>query len=371
MSGLFAPPPARRGRSVEVPPSPVEQPPAPQTVTTPPSSPTVETPPEEKERTREYINREGIHVTVVDSGRKDAGTGKVKKPRGKNLSTVVGPGIRVTQRDLFWLELVSRFKYLSYEELATWSNMTGTALRNRVPRLIRAGFFDAWRVHGAATVLTPTRKAATRHGLEYLLPPSGMEPADLTLLHTSAVARVGLMVWWVDPHHDTHYALTEREIRAALRNGGVDLLARDTAHWHGNQPVFDPEQWVIPNPGGFMFTERGDGTQVLSGGYRLPDLCLLRQGQLPVAIEVELSAKTQDAYVDLFETYVSADGQARYAGVQYYCGSRYVVNEVNRAVRKVPGAEAFIKVDEFPDSMPLPIERIQRVTGQKLPKDTP
>jgi hypothetical protein len=216
-------------------------------------------------------------------------------------------------------------------------------------------------------VLTPTRRAAARHGLEYLLPQSGLEPADLTLLHTSAVARVGLTTWWADPSCDRHYALTEREVRAALRNGGVDLVSRDTAHWGEQVPAMDPEQWVVPGPGGFTYTERGDGTKVVSGGYRLPDLCLLRRGLPPVAVEVELSAKAQDAYVDLFDAYLSPEGRSRYAGVQYYCGSRYVAGEVMRAVRKVPGAEAVIRVGEFPDGMPLPIERIQRVTGQKLP----
>lgn len=319
------------------------------------------------ERTREYVNRRGTAVTVIDSGRKDAGQGKVKKPRGKNLGVVVGSGMRIEQRDLFWLELVCRYKYLSYVELATWANTSDSALRNRVPRLIKAGFFDAWRVHGAQTVVTPTRRAAARYDLDYLLPPTSIEPADLTLLHTSAVARVGMMMWWNDPHCDTHYVLTEREVRAALRNGGTSLLQRDTAHWDGQWPDVDPQQWVIPNSTGFIYQDRADGTKFLTGGYRLPDLCLVRRGGMPVAVEVELSAKQPEAYRELFLTYLSDAGRERYAGVQYYCGSRYVMGEVQRALRKLDGAEEFIHVSEFPQNMPLPVDRIQRVTGMKLP----
>jgi DNA-binding Lrp family transcriptional regulator len=316
-------------------------------------------------RSETLVNRRGVEIVLVDSGRKDAGLGRVKKPRGKNPSTIIGPGLRVTQRDLFWLELVARYKYLSYAELAAFASMSETALRNRIPRLVKAGFFDAWRVHGAQTIVTMTKRAASRHGLDYLYPDNGYTPADLTLLHTSAVARTGMMMWWADPSFDKYYSLTEREVRAALRHGGAELLNRDTAHWGDDQPEVDAEQWIVPGPNGYVYSTRADGHQFITGGYRLPDLVLLRRGQKPVAIEVELSTKARDAYRDLFECYLSNAGRERFAGVQYYCGSKHVLNEVKREVR-LAGGEDFIRVSEFPDNMPLPIERIQRVTGRKL-----
>jgi hypothetical protein len=319
----------------------------------------------------QFTSRSGVEVTVLDSGRKDAGTGKVKKPRGKNLATPVGPRVRPQQRDLFWMEIAARFKFVSYAELAGWAKplfpkTTEAAVRQRMHHLLKAGVFDAWDVFGSRRVVTLTGRAAARHGLEYLIPNTGTEPKDLTLLHTAAVARTGLMLWAADPVADRHYVLTEREVRAVLRNGQADLLVRDTDHWGDQAPAVDADQWVIPGPEGFVYTQRADGSHMLTGGYRLPDLTLLRRGLPAVAVEVELSAKTQEAYMDLFACYLSAAGQARYAGVQYYCGSRHVAGEVMRAVRKVPGAEAFIRVDEFPTTMPLPLERIQRITGRKI-----
>lgn len=319
----------------------------------------------EENRTREYVNRQGVAVTVVDSGRKDAGQGKVKKPRGRSLATPLGPQVRVQTRDLWWLEQVLKYKYLSYTELAAWTGCTYKVAANRCAKHIKAGFFDAWRVQGSETIVTATRRSAIRYDLDWLLPKS-LEPKPLTLLHTSAVNRLALWLWNQDQQSRDQYILTEREVRAAFRDPEATYLVQRDAEWN---TLLDPAQWVVPDIGGFTYTPRQDGSRVVTGGYRMPDLTVLRRGQKSVAVEVELSSKEQSAYIDLFTTYLSAEGQQRFAGVQYYCSSRQVASEVRRAVAKVKGADAFIKIDQFPDSMPLPITRTVRVTGLKLPVD--
>jgi hypothetical protein len=314
------------------------------------------------------VNRLGVNVVAFTRDGK-RGKGKITKPRGRSFGVGKPPSIgviRLGNRDLWWLELTCRFKHLTYEELVVWSQVTRGAVSTRFPKLVKSGVFDAWRF-GTVTTLTPTRKAALRYGLSWLLPTKSiLEPAWTVVHHSSAVARVAMAYELADPLAQRHVVVSEREIRAGLKNPEwVDIVARDTASWvaPGDTPLkFNPEMWVAPEMDGFS---RIDG--MISGGYHLPDLVLLRRGELPVAVEVELTAKKMSEYVRLFDSYGGMGGRERFAGVQYFCGSERIVDQVQAGV-VAAGVEGFVHVAGFPDNMPLPVERPNRSTGRVIPK---
>lgn len=290
--------------------------------------------------------------------------GKAKKPRGKNLTTKVGPGVRTQQRDVFWLELAARFKWLSYEEMAAYASCSNESVRQRTYRLIPANYFDGWQVEGTTSLVTPTNRSAANYDVAYLKPGAGWAPKDLLLRHTSSVTRIGMHLWYRDPKHEKYYTLTEREIRAMLRGDGAYLFTRD-ASWAKDLDL-SGEQFIIPEAGGFNYSKRGKSdSEYISSGYRMPDLVLSRKEGLPIAIEVELTAKQRRDYVELFNDYLSNAARERFAGVQYYVGSRELKSTLEKAAAEV-GADGFIRVEQFPANMPLPITQITRVTGMRL-----
>ena len=311
-----------------------------------------------------YESANGVVNIAVDSKKKDTANGKAKKPRGKNLATSIGPGIQVVQRDVFWLEMAARFKWLSYEEMAAFGACSNGAVRQRLYRLIPAGVFDGWLVDGSMNLVTPTNRSASNYDVLYLRPGAGWQPADLLLRHTSAVTRVAMHLWYRDPRAEKYYTVTEREIRAMLRGDGARLFERDAA-W-ASELDLSGESFIVPEAGGFKYSARRSSTgEYISSGYRMPDLVLARKGGLPVAIEVELTAKQKPHYVELFNDYLSLDSKSRFSGVQYYCGSRELKKTLEKIVYEVGGSE-FIRVQQFPENMPLPVSQITRITGMRI-----
>jgi hypothetical protein len=141
-------------------------------------------------------------------------------------------------------------------------------------------------------------------------------------------------------------------------------LEEATADWGDDAPrPTSWEQFIIEGVEGYSRNDNG----TITGGYLMPDAVLLRKGQKPVAIEVETAMKDWRRYAAKFTDLSGVDGRAKYAGVQYFCGSEDIAKHVREAVKEV-GATDFIHVRLFPsdDVLPLPVVMMERITGRIL-----
>ena len=316
---------------------------------------------------------------LSDSPGRVYGGAKYRKDR---KAKPVGDVLFAQPRDIFWLEQAARYDFLSAEELAgfarvysrlprkevaAWAKATPASVQTRMRQLVKAGLFDSFIVPsgvGGAVVYRPNVRSLSMYGASSFTP---RKPSSEELMHTSAVARLGLLFESQDMLRERYYVMAEGEIRAFVKFGEAVFVERGTEHWEEDEKVdlSNRAQFLVEKPGGFIYDYDSAGRPFVKGGYFRPDLVLLGRDGSRVAVEVERTPKPNvAAYQDKFSGYLKSG----FSGVQYVCFSRAVADAVRRGIQATPGAERLVAVDLFPDSlMPLPLLRVERVTATKFP----
>lgn len=211
---------------------------------------------------------------------------------------------RISTRDLEVLEFIARFGVVSREAVAVWAGTGETCTFDRERRLRETGLVEVkCGVWGEGRLI-----AATRAGLA-LCGRGELQPARFSL----ATVR-----------HET----TVAELAARIERGGRPTLSEREIAAH----------------------ERENGKRVLSarlGSRRFHRADLLRvgaDGELPEAIEVELTAKGRNRLDELLRAWRFAVSERRLKRVVYRCppGVRGVVE---RAVERTRAHKAVVVED--------------------------
>lgn len=283
-----------------------------------------------------------------------AGTGK---GAGKKKKSHTIGGVRLTARDFRIIAFLGRYRIATVGQLARMFETSETALRNRLPRLERAGLVTwAW-----AAQTKPKVWLVTDPGLQTV----GMHLTAPTVKWGQLRHTLGLVDLGITFESAGEVVLTEREIRAAATRytptprmrSAVDLGA---AVGHGiavTADGIDPgndassalvrSTLVVPVPG------RGFG--------HIPDMVLAR-APYPngmsgnIAIELELTRKGLSDWKTILTAYRDS---AAFAEVYYFVMSREVQRALTGLIAAL-GASEKIKVVPF---TPVDLTADPYVTG--------
>lgn len=192
-------------------------------------------------------------------------------------------GLRLTSRDYQVLTFLARYRLATVGQLARYFETSETALRNRLPRLEKAGLL-AWAYTGQTKpkVWTVTDTGLKVAGVHLTAPQISWG----TLRHT-----LGLVDLGVTFEHAGELVVTEREIRAAATRDTPTARMRTAIDLHqhadpsaSNEPTAAATSgYILPTPG-------------RSWGH-IPDMVLVRQpfdsgASGNIAVELELHRKT-------------------------------------------------------------------------------
>lgn len=197
---------------------------------------------------------------------------------------------RISQRDLDVLEFVARFGVIPREAVALWAGTGRAVTAARERRLREAGLVEVLPGVGDSGRLVLCTRAGLRACGRVELPLPRFSPA--TVVHSAAAARVAAQL-----EAAGRRVLSEREIFARERAEG--------------RRVFSAE---LP-----------------SGRFHRPDLILL--GDLPEAIEIELTDKAARRLDEIMRAWRLTVAGRQFRGVRYLCSPRalpYVERAVSR-----------------------------------------
>lgn len=197
---------------------------------------------------------------------------------------------RVSRRDVEVLEFVARYGVVPRDAVAAWAGTAQSMTYRRERRLRIAGLVKVERpLEGAGSFLSATRAGIGVCG-RYELPLARVSPSKLQ--HASACAQLGARL-----EREGLPLLSEFELRAEERAWGRRIYSiRLRERWHR------------------------------------PDLIVV--GELPTAIEVELSRKGQGRLEEIIRLWRRAVDEGRFHIVHYYCATEvlpYVQRAVDRA----------------------------------------
>lgn len=293
-------------------------------------------------------------------------TAATKKPK-KKRSKAIG-GVRLTNRDIAIMSFLGRFKLASVSQLARRFDTSETALRNRLPRLEKAGLLTyGWAAANRAKLWLPTDAGLKVAAMDLPAPKLSWH----SLRHD---------LWLVDlaiAMETSEVVLSEREIRAAsLRTKhktrrGIDdaaplaptprmttALEMSSHHLiHQNETPSTSETigeltTADITRAGYTFPVHGRKGQ--HGVGHIPDLVLVRQpytdpttGHISsgnVALELELTRKTMSDWTNIITGYRDTP---IYAQTYYFVVSRDIGRSIQSVINSVPGANTQIFVKEF------------------------
>ena len=247
-------------------------------------------------------------------------------------------GIRLTPRDYMMLAFLARYRVATVGQLARAFNTSQTALRNRLPRLQRAGLLDwAW---GAST--KPKLWFITEAGLDTV----GMDLSSPTIKWGQLRHTLGLVDLGIDFEKEREVVLTEREIRAAATRHlptsrmksaiGPDLIDENLSYDERANIVqgFIRESLILPIPG------RAFG--------HIPDMVLVRQpypngASGNISIELELTRKSISEWKTILTGYRDSNV---FAEVYYFVLNPDLKRSLNKVIKSIR-AQDKIKVLDF------------------------
>ena len=223
-----------------------------------------------------------------------------------------GVGIdRVSGRDVEVLEFVARYGVVPRDAVAEWADTAKTMTYRREGRLRRAGLLRLeLPLLAGGPFLVATRAGLGLCGRDEL-PPARLSASQLH--HQTASARLGARL-----ERAGAQLLSERELRAEERAWGKRIYSiRLRERWHR------------------------------------PDL--IGVGELPTALEVELTRKAQGRLDEIVRLWHRAVDEGRFHAVHYYC-TPGVLPYVARAVERAD-ADAQIRIELLPeeDFRPKPL----------------
>jgi hypothetical protein len=218
---------------------------------------------------------------------------------------------RITERDLEVLEFVARFGVIPRQVVAEWAETGRAVTAARERRLRETGLVEVLPgVGDSGRLVLCTRRGLQAVGREELSTPR-FSPA--TLRHSATTARVAVQL-----ERAGHHVLSEREVEARERAEGRRVLSAECR----------------------------------SGRYHRPDLVV--GGDLPQAIEVELTDKSARRLDELMRAWRRALAAGQFGPIRYLCSAR-ALPYVQRAVGRLTIAAA-IEVEplgEIEDSLAL------------------
>lgn len=196
---------------------------------------------------------------------------------------------KISQRDLEVLEFIARQGVVSREAVAMWAGTARAVTAARERRLREAGLVEVLPGIGNSGRIILCTRPGLRAVCRQELPTP--RPSLASLVHSCATASVAARL-----ERDGHRVLTEREIVAAERGAGERIY----------------------------FAERGSR-------FHRPDLVVL--DDLPEAIEVELSDKSNRRLDEILKGWRWAVAEKRFSRVRYLCSPR-ALPSVERAVER-------------------------------------
>lgn len=202
---------------------------------------------------------------------------------------------RISERDLEVLEFIARQGVAPREAVSIWADTRRAVTAARERRLREAGLVEVWPGFGSSGRIG----VCTRSGLKAVsrqeLPTPRPSPASLPHACTAATVAANL-------EREGHRVLTEREIMAHERSEG----------------------------------ERVYSARVREERFHRPDLIIL--GDLPEAIEVELSDKSSRRLDEILDGWTWAILRKKISRVRYLCSPR-ALRYVERAVDRTRGSD--------------------------------
>lgn len=197
---------------------------------------------------------------------------------------------RISQRDLEVLEFVARFGVVPRGAVGIWAGTARAVTAARERRLREAGLIEVLSGFGDSGRIVVCQRAGLRAVCREELPTPAPSPASL--VHSAASAHVAAQL-----ERKGHRVLSEREIAAIERAEGKRIYSAERR-------------------------ER----------FHRPDLVLLDDS--PVAIEVELTAKSPRRLQDILRAWRWTLGRNKFGLVRYLCSPR-AFGAVERAADRV------------------------------------
>lgn len=222
-------------------------------------------------------------------------------------------GVKMTDRDVALLQFLTRYKYATYPQIADHLDTSVNALRQRFPRLKKAGLITS--DNGGPNAFLVWRPTDTGVKL------SGYDMRTPTLSWGAVNHTLGLVDLGIRFEKAGEVVVTEREIRAAdNRDRPSDRMATALAH----------HDTVEDEPAPLFVVTLGAG----QGQYsHIPDMVLVRAPQpdgapMSVAIELELQRKPPTQWRKVLHAYRRSPN---IGGVMYFTHRR----DIARSIQKV------------------------------------
>lgn len=197
---------------------------------------------------------------------------------------------RISQRDLEVLEFVARFRVLPRRAVAIWAGTARAVTAARERRLREAGLIEVMPGFGDSGRIVVCKRAGLRAACREELPTPSPSPASL--IHSAASAHVAARL-----ERQGHRVLSEREIAAIERAEGKRIYSAERR-------------------------ER----------FHRPDLVLLDDP--PVAIEVELTAKSPRRLQGILRAWRLTLARDQFSLIRYLCSPR-ACGAVERAADRI------------------------------------
>ena len=235
-------------------------------------------------------------------------------------------GVQITETDLYLLYHLMRYNGTTVPVLlhTMFVGYHRSGVYHRLERLVRAGLLEDTRT-GPSNLGRPRDVHAiyvpTRLAYALLQSPLHYKPMTLTTIrHTLAVSEVGL-----DYQLQGFKVVTDREMRhdIAVWRANKGASTSGTADWVGDDEhisPLDPRLWSAPK----------------AAITRCPDLVLLDEHGSKIAIEVELSKKSDTDLMRILRVYGRTQ---KYTEVRYHVQDGYLENRIRDFVQDMPSEE--------------------------------
>lgn len=231
-----------------------------------------------------------------------------KKTRAKNAATkgTTYP----TKKDIIVLETVVAWGALTRDQIAGFLGLNPNSLVRRLAKLTALGVLHRGKSLQGVAVYSVTAGGCRLIGAEGWTTP---RPSLLRYDHTQAAIETAL---WVAERFPTGVVVSEREIQHAGYDadgrigpdGDLGPRLNRVAPWLASQAGNDFSLW---SP---RIHYAGGGTV----GRKRPDLLLVREGQRPIVIEIELHEKTKPLeYPEMLAAYGVAQQEGHIGEVIY------------------------------------------------------
>lgn len=252
-------------------------------------------------------------------------------------------GVKVTERDVALLQFLTRYRYATYPQIAGYLGTSVNALRQRFPRLAKAGLivgdnagqakFLAWR---------PTETGVLLSGLDLPTP---------TLSWATAAHTLGLVDIGIRMEAAGETVVTEREIRAAETRERPTERMIAARKFYGDERASTDVDAATP----MFVVHLGAGEGQFT---HIPDMVLLREpgpdgAPQSVAIELELRRKPPTQWRKILRAY--RDSKV-FGYVVYYVHRRDIRDGIQKAAIEL-GMTHMIEVRKFTpadSTLPLP-----------------